>query len=285
MYYTYAYKLLKDSTDVFPYEKYTVDQIEDTDPENTSTPLEYFNATVNQRRISAESDNSAAVESWAALKAGILEMEVELKRVLERNNYNASEYFNGWKLGCEGFMKKYLSAVNELEILIYGNNSSLLGSTLYSNGGSTATGLIPAVTNGTAHEWLTKFDTEDSGVRPVIDSTVYAKFTKAEAKELIVAIRNKFVRSVEDTASDTAKMTNILATALVSLYNAAKDKIEVTNSTDKAVIEALVAAQTDNESRGYTQLVEDPAGLITELYSSEKAINEIITLIYSNLKD
>lgn len=291
MYTTYAYRSIKESNLSFPYTKYAVLSFDDEDPETALSPSDYFKRFVNKRHKELEEVNSTAVDEWVSLKTEVIAYKKELLSLLSSKGEQYKEYYLGWKYGIDKFMKKFLLASSKLEILINGTNENLLSTKFYTLAPESIKEAIPLAT-GNGFKWLVNFEyTEEEqksikNVRAAIAESEYAKFYKEEAKEIIRTIRNKFVRSLEDTAADQSKMIAMLAGAISRIISVIPEESFLKFSeADQYSMRKFLETQKEIYTRGDVQFSEEGFSLIKKLYDRESQINDIIEMVYSNLKD
>jgi hypothetical protein len=274
------------------FSRYELESIDDKDPEDSETPKEFLALYKNAKRISLEAGADAAVSQWYDLASKIEKNEMEIRKCLRQSGIDHTIISNCWLLESSSvFVRKYFDLKHRLHSLIYGNDKDFKLSDLYLKAPETAKENLEALEETQPFLWLKNFflsEAEQKNVtkiRILVKPSSYNTFSKDEAKIVVAAIRDKFVRNSEDSISDLAKVNNFLVDSVSFLFDfVPKENLSQTDLYNMESITDALGTLKKANSRFTKQYKEDGINLVRKLAKREEEISEIIEMVYSNIK-
>jgi len=122
--------------------------------------------------------------------------------------------------------------------------------------------------------WLKTIRGEETDIAEPFNE---GKMQEEESKKVISSIRNKKVRTVEDSIADLAKMNSLLFSCISAMYGTMSDtaKSKIDEGT-KELIDYSVEKFSNTQTRADRQLIKEGTGLVDKLFEREVQIADII---------
>lgn len=267
-------------------EKVVYETLEELDPAEAETPFEYLNRYIANKRIALERVNNEIIDTWYAVMYNYLILKERVEREVKRRELDPNNPKNIWGLN-NPIVERMADLLCEIYLMTFGNTEAFMQTDLMRWAPMAIQQKYIGRTSDTYHTWLQYMDNPEAvrPVRPVIPETEYTTYEKDEAKQVIVAIRDKFVRNNEDSLADALKLCSFLGGAIRRIYNVLpKESIDKLSPVDKNILDYGFGWQANLQTRCDSELAEEGITVIKKLLTREDEINDIILLVYSHLK-
>jgi len=280
----YEYKPTNDGK----LEKVVYETLEDLNPSDADTPFEYLNRYIAQKRIAFERANNEIIEKWHSYVENYFRSLELVKEELKIRGYDIDhlDFKDVWEINSP-VLKYMADNLCQAFVLTFGNTEAFLNTDLMKNAPEDIKEEFRDITSDEYYTWLQYMTNAEATrpVRPVLLSDTYEKFDLIEAKNIIVTIRDKFVRNNEDSMADALKLCSFLAGAIRRIYNVlpeeSKNKL---SAVDRNILDYGFKFQSELQTRCDSELADEGLGVIKKLLERESTINDIILLVYSHLK-
>jgi len=278
----YEYK----PTETGEFEKVVYETLEELDPAEASTPYEYLSRYITNKRISMEHEYNEAIDDWYELVCQYRKLLNKVLREMDRRKLDPSNAKNFWGMKLP-IVERMAYILSEIYLMTFGNTEAFMQTDLMRFAPMEVQQEYIGRVREHYYTWLQYMDKSDAArpVRPTIPVDDYNKYDKDEAKQIIVMIRDKFVRNNEDSLADALKLCSFLAGAIRRVYNVLpQESIDKLSAVDKNIMEYGFGWQSNLQTRCDSELAEEGISVIKKLLTREDSINEIILLVYSHLK-
>lgn len=291
MYTLFAYRL-NDKKDAF--EKFVIEDIDDTLPEDTKTPQEYLQAVINITRYNKEISIDKDISEWYTIASKIKRKVKSFSRIMQDRGISFNTLADLWNIKEEyqERISDLIYLLNEECIFINGNNEEFLKSDFFLCAPEEVRNYYYPISNKDSHNWIKRFyktaeeQASLSNIRPTISEDEYKYYTKDTAKSILRDIIAKFVRDSEDSTADAIKLIIALTNTVELMYNVLPDssKVKLTNS-NKSDIETVLKTGKNAITRFSAEYESNGSNLIKSIYEKESTINDIINMVYANVRE
>ena len=264
-------------------EKVVYETLEELDPSDAETPLEYLNRYIANKRIALERANNEIIETWYVVMYNYLILNDRVEREVKRRGLDPK---NIWGLN-NPIVERMADLLCEIYLMTFGNTEAFMQTDLMRWAPLDIQQKYIGRTSDKYNTWLQYMNNPEAvrPVRPVIPETEYTTYDKDEAKKIIVAIRDKFIRNNEDSLADALKLCSFLGGAIRRIYSVLpQESIDKLSPVDKNILDYGFGWQANLQTRCDSELAEEGISVIKKLLSREDSINDIILLVYSHLK-
>lgn len=267
-------------------EKVVYETIEVLDPSEASTPFEYLERYITNKRVALERVNNEAIYNWHATMYNYMILRNKVENELKRRGLDPWNVRAMWDLK-NPMVERMADLLCEVYLMTYGNTEAFMLTDIIKWAPMEMQQKYKDRTCDTYYTWLQYMDDPYAArpVRPVIPESEYSTYDKDEAKKIIVAIRDKFIRNNEDSLADALKLCSFLGGAIRRIYNILpQESIDKLSAVDKNILDYGFGWQANLQTRCDSELAEEGISVIKKLLTREDSINEIILLVYSHLK-
>jgi len=267
-------------------EKVVYETLEELDPSEANTPFEYLMRYIVNKRIELERANNKIIDEWYAAMYNCNLLKSKILREIKRRGLDPEDPKNIWGLD-HPIVDRYVYLLSNVYLMTFGNTEAFMQTDLMACANDESKRKYENLTQEDYHTWLQYMNSAEAArpVRPIIPESDYSTYDKTEAKQIIVAIRDKFVRNNEDSLADALKLCSFLGGAIRRIYNVLPEESKNKMSAlDKNILDYGFKYQSELQTRCDSELAEEGISVIKKLLSREDTINEIILMVYSHLK-